>query len=260
MEMTTSRDRASVPAPVAELGVDGHCRELAEQGYTVIEHPNPELSARMRAYHLAQGVPVQQMLLRRDPMFAEAVLDPTVLAVVEYSVGRGALVSQVTSSVRTPGPTVVPLHSDQNWLPAPFPEQNYMLTVCWVHDEFSAENGATKIIPGSHRHRRHPTPEESAAEEGAIAIEAPVGSVAIWDGAVWHGNYPRSAPGERVVTHITYSRLALRPVEDYSADADALIATHGERMAGLLGSHDALDGPDGFDYSKIAETCSMGRS
>jgi ectoine hydroxylase-related dioxygenase (phytanoyl-CoA dioxygenase family) len=200
------------------------------------------------------------MLLRRDPMFAEAVLDPTVLAVVEYSVGRGALVSQVTSSVRTPGPKVVALHSDQNWLPAPFPEQNYMLTVCWVHDEFSAENGATKIIPGSHRHRRHPTREEIAAEEGAIAIEAPAGSVAIWDGAVWHGNYPRSSPGQRVVTHTTYSRLALRPVEDYSADADALIATHGERMAGLLGRHDALDSRDGFDYSKIAQTCSMGRS
>jgi ectoine hydroxylase-related dioxygenase (phytanoyl-CoA dioxygenase family) len=260
MDMNTSPDRASAPAPVTELGVDGHCRELAEQGYTVIKHLNPELSARMRAYHLAQGVPKQQMLLRRDPMFAEAVLDPKVLSVVEYSVGRGALVSQVTSTVRAPGPTVVPLHSDQNWLPAPFPEQNYMLTVCWVHDEFSAENGATKIIPGSHRHRRHPTPEESAAEEGAIAIEAPAGSVAIWDGAVWHGNYPRSAPGERVVTHITYNRLALRPVEDYSADADALIATHGERMAGLLGSHDALDDPDGFDYTKRAETFSMGRS
>jgi ectoine hydroxylase-related dioxygenase (phytanoyl-CoA dioxygenase family) len=157
----------------------------------------------------------------------------------------------------------MPLHSDQNWLPAPFPKQNYLLTVCWVHDEFSAENGATKIIPGSHRHRRHPTPDETAAEQGAIAIEAPAGSVAIWSGAVWHGNYPRSAPGDRVVTHIThitYSRLALRPVEDYSADADALIASHGERMAELLGRRDALDGSDGFDYSKTAQTFSMGRS
>src|SRR5258708_35734680 len=107
MDMTTSPDLASVPAPVAELGVDGHCRELVEQGYTVIEHLNPELSARMRAYHLAQRGPVQQMLLQRDPMFAEAVLHPPVLARVEYSVGRGALGSQVTSTLRTPGPTVV---------------------------------------------------------------------------------------------------------------------------------------------------------
>jgi hypothetical protein len=31
-------------------------------------------------------------------------------------------------------------------------------------------------------------------------------------------------------------------------------------MAGLPGSHDAAESPDGFDYSKIAVTFSMGRS
>lgn len=60
--------------------------------------------------------------------------------------------------------------------------------------------------------------------------------------------------GERVVCHITYTRLMMRPVENYSAFADDLISTHGARMSQLLGREDALDSPTGFDYSKAAAT------
>ena len=61
-------------------------------------------------------------------------------------------------------------------------------------------------------------------------------------------------PGERVVCHISYSRLAMRVIEDYAADADDLIERHGERMAQLLGRCDSLDSPTGFVYEKVYET------
>ena len=55
-----------------------------------------------------------------------------------------------------------------------------------------------------------------ANEAGAIHVECPAGSVAFWDGSIWHtGNAPRRMDGRRVVVHISYSRLALRPVESY---------------------------------------------
>jgi ectoine hydroxylase-related dioxygenase (phytanoyl-CoA dioxygenase family) len=251
---------SSTLAPaIARLGLERNCEELNERGYTVIEDvADPELTARMRGFHIEHGV--KQMLLRLDPMFCQAVLNPKLLAMVEYSVGQGALISQVTASVRGQGAPALPIHADQNWMPAPFPEHNYMITFCWVHDEFTKENGATKVVPETHLLRRHPTRDEVTAEDRAIAIDAPPNSVAVWDGSVWHGNYPRQTAGERVGTHITYSRLAMRPVEDYAADADALIAAHGDTMARLLGRSDFLQSPNGADHAKIPATFAMGRT
>ena len=45
-----------------------------------------------------------------------------------------------------------------------------------------------------------------------------------------------------------------RPVEDYGAAADELIARHGQRMSQLLGREDALFGTRGFDYGKLVTT------
>ncbi len=70
----------------------------------------------------------------------------------------------------------------------------------------------------------------------------------------------RVTAGERVVCHITYTRLMMRPVENYSAFADDLISTHGARMSQLLGREDALDSPTGFDYSKAAAPFSAVKS
>ncbi len=194
------------------------------------------------------------MLLSKDPVFAEAVLNPKLMALAEFSVGRGFLLSQVAASVRKKGAPVIGLHADNNWLPAPFPAHNMLLTGCWACDGFSEAGGATLIIPGSNSLHRHPDAAETKALEGACAIECKPGSVALWDGNLWHSNYPRSIDGERVVCHITYSRLMMRTVEDYRAAATDLIAAHGEKMAQLLGEHDMLASEKGADYSKLRAT------
>ena len=251
---TISNELAPV---IAELGLEENCRQLAMEGWTVVENAaSPEFNDRLRAtiLDLTKGRPGKQMLLTKDPVFAEAVLNPNLMALAEFSVGRGFLLSQVAASVRAQGSPVIGLHADNNWLPAPFPEHNMLLTACWACDEYSKEGGSTLVIPGSGNLRRHPNAEEIAALQGAIAIECPAGSVAIWDGNLWHSNWPRSLEGERVVCHITYSRLAMRPVEDYRPHAPELIDAYGEPMAQLLGEHDFLDSPSGADYSKLTQT------
>ena len=108
------------------------------------------------------------MLLAKDPVFEEAVLNSKVLAIVEVLCGKGALLSQVAGSVKPKSPPDQPavggLHADQNWTPAPFPVHNQMVTFCWACDEFSAEGGSTKVVPKSHLLRRHPNAEEVAEE------------------------------------------------------------------------------------------------
>ena len=245
-------------APVIEaLGLTANCRQLAEEGWTVVEDvAGTAFNTRLREkiLELAGRHDGARMLLARDPVFAEAVLQPKLMALAEFSVGRGHLISQVAASVRRQGSPTIGLHADNNWLPAPFPAHNMLLTACWVCDGYSAADGGTLIIPGSNKLHRHPNRDEVQALTGAVPIECPPGSVALWDGNLWHSNYPRETPGERVVCHITYTRLMMRQVEDYSAYADDLIAAHGEVMRQLLGRNDLLMGPHGANYGKLRET------
>jgi len=249
-------------APVIdELGLRENCRQLAMEGWTVVEDAaSEEFNARLRAKikELAPepegGVRGGNMLLAKDPVFAEAALNPKVMAMAEFSVGRGFLVTQIASSVMPKGPQTIGLHADSSWLPAPFPAHNTLLTACWTCDGYTKEGGATLVIPGSGNLRRHPNAEETEAMAGAIAIEGPPGSIAMWDGNVWHANWPRQIDDERVVCHVAYTRLMMRPVEDYSAYADDLIAQYGEGMSQLLGREDFLYSPTGFDVTKSVAT------
>jgi len=238
---------------IEEFGLEDNCRQLAAEGWTVVEDvASSEFNERLR--HKIQDVGGGNMLLAKDPVFSEAVLSPKLLAMAEFSVGRGFLISQVAGSVRPQGSASIGLHADANWLPAPFPAHNMLLTGCWACDEYTKEGGSTLVIPGSNALHRHPDPDEVAAKEGAIAIECPPRSVAMWDGNLWHANWPRETEGERVVAHITYTRLMMRQIEDYGAIADDLVERHGERMAQLLGREDSLDSPTGFRFDKIAKT------
>ena len=242
---------------IEELGLEDNCRQLSMEGWTVVaDVADQEFNHALRQKILAlAGNPGgANMLLAKDPIFAHAILSPKLLAMAEFSVGRGFLISQVAASVRPKGSPAISLHADNNWLPAPFPAHNMLLTGCWACDEFTKEGGSTLVIPGSQNLRRHPNGDETKAKPGAIAIECPPGSVAMWDGNIWHANWPRETDGERVVCHITYTRLMMRPVEDYSAHADDLIEAHGETMAQLLGREDFLASPNGADYKKLMQT------
>ena len=242
---------------IRKLGLEQNCRELAERGWTVVENVlGDEFNEafRKKILEIAGSTGGAQMLLKKDSLFGRAVLAPKLMALAEFSVGRGFLLSQVAASVRAKGSPSIGLHADHNWLPAPFPAHNMLLTACWACDSYTQENGATLIIPDRAELKRHPSHEEIEALEGAQPIECEPGSVAIWDGNIWHSNYVRKTEGLRVVCHITYSRLMMRPVENYSAWSDELVREHGPRMAQLLGHDDFLDSPKGADYSKLEQT------
>jgi hypothetical protein len=241
---------------IEALDLEPHCRQLAEEGWTVLENvAEPAFTTRLREKILDLAPKGgANMLLAKDPVFAEAVLNPALMAMAEFSVGRGFLISQIAASVRPQGAGTIGLHADHNWLPAPFPEHNMLLTACWACDEYTEAAGATLIIPGTNRHRRHPDADEIGDLSNAVPIECPPGSVALWDGNLWHSNYPRTLAGERVVCHITYTRLMMRPVEDYGAHAQNLVETYGEPMARLLGQDDMLFSPTGADYRKLVQT------
>lgn len=250
---------------ITEFGLEANCRQLADEGYTVVQDAAPlDFFVRLRQSILEKANPYASLLTDKDPVFAEAALNPKLGALAEFSVGPGFLLSINSTTVREGNdPSIdIDLHVDQAWMPAPFPEHNMFLTCCWATDDFTFEGGATMVVPGSHRHRRMPTLKERAAKDGAIAIECPAGSVAVWDGSVWHGNWPRTIPGQRVVLHLAYTRLMMRPMESYPLEIeDELIAEHGDGMAQLLGRHDFLGKPAGkSDYERFINAIANSRA
>ncbi|MCI0777502.1 MAG: phytanoyl-CoA dioxygenase family protein [Chloroflexi bacterium] len=258
---------------INELGMQPQIDQMRDEGYTVIPNiATPEFTARLRetckrmtqeTESGAKGYSAA-MLLGRDPIYEEVVLNPKIRAIVEVMVGKGAMLSQLITSVRPEGAKKLTLHADQNWMPAPFPVHNYLLTMCWTMDEYTLEGGCTKVIPKTHRHKRHPNLEEVKAESGAIPIECPPNSLTCWDGSVWHGNYPRQIEGDRVVLHITFSRLALRPVENYDHLDEQWLEDKPRELSIMLGREDFLGTSTiarGFaDYTKIPTTFSWAKT
>jgi hypothetical protein len=220
-----------------------------DEGYGyVLDAAGPEFTERLRKTILRiaeknKGIRANNVLLDKDPIFEEVVLNPKLLAVAEVMVGKGFMLSQLVASVRPEGAPALGLHADQNWMPAPFPVHNGLVTFCWACDEFTKEGGATKVIPGTQVHRRHPNAQEVEECKGAIATECLAGTIPFWDGSVWHGNWERTIPGERVVLHITYSRLALRPVECYDYLGEDWVEDKPDEMRILLGREDFLSTP-----------------
>lgn len=234
---------------VDTLDLRAQVDQLRRDGYSLIEHIAPDAfndQLRETCLQLAQETEGRAkgysaaLLLGRDPIFEEVVLNPKIQALVEIMCGKGALLSQLICSIRPKGTPALGLHADQNWFPAPFPEHNQLLTLCWAMDPYTERGGCTKIIPGTQVHRRHPDEDETEKCDGAIAITCPKSSLAFWDGSVWHGNYPRQDEGERVVLHITFSRLSLRTVENYDhLDADWL-KDKPHALSVMLGREDFL--------------------
>ncbi|HVN00905.1 MAG TPA: phytanoyl-CoA dioxygenase family protein [Caulobacteraceae bacterium] len=248
MALDTAENPYAVAEDLAEridsLALRDNIRQLVDDGYTIIQDPAAHVitdEVRAAILRCAQGTEGRAkgysagVLLGREPVFAQAVVVPRLLAMVEFLLGRGFILSQLVGSVRKKGPGSLGLHADNSWFPAPFPPWEIMCTACWVTDEFTLEGGATLIMPGTHKHRRHPPRELRQSLEGAVPIIAPKGSLALWNGNVWHGNYPRQTDGERVVLHLTYTRIGFAPVEDYRHLGDDWLKDKPPELATLLG-------------------------
>ena len=85
------------------------------------------------------------------------------------------------------GGTAQPLHREMD-IYRPFLEHNpeqpeYIVAMNWAGTDFTLDNGATRLVPGSHR-----WPQERKAEEHEVAQAVmPKGSVVFWLGSVLHG-------------------------------------------------------------------------
>ena len=108
-------------------------------------------------------------------------------------------------------------------LPEPLPDFPLTLQNAWVLDEFTAENGATQVVEGSHLWRKKPRWEEGQQEEEVI-LEAPPGSLAVWLSNTWHRSGPNFTAGPRRAILCYYSRSWVKPFLNNAASMDPEVA------------------------------------
>ena len=234
---------AGLKQRMEQLDLKGNVADLAIDGYTTIVDAAPmaffdelrsaikSVAERVRHY---RRFPTN--LLLEGPVFERAVQIEKLNTLYEYLLGPGFIVSQVSASVKRPTPKAFAIHADMNGYEAPFPGHAAIATAIFCCDAFTQAGGCTRFVPGSHHLRRHPVGDEGEAE--ATPAEAPAGSIILWDGAVWHGNGPRSLDGERVVLHLTCNRHNVRPIESYADIDPAVLDRNPPEFGRLLGFAD----------------------
>lgn len=123
-------------------------------------------------------------LLAHDPAYAAVPIDPTVLPIAESVLDRDLLLSSLTAIETHPGQEPQPLHADDGSIPLPRPHPPLAVVALWALTDFTEANGATRLVPGTHREDRRPRPGEEAQ---TVSAEMSAGSVLIYNGSLWHG-------------------------------------------------------------------------
>ncbi|CAN5493249.1 hypothetical protein BH10PSE12_BH10PSE12_07470 [soil metagenome] len=259
-------DALAVWNAIERLDLFRHIAELEVKGYTIIPPEKigpPEFIVRMRETVLdvverrrgarpdieagtfpvpserlneafnAVGINVAYLLFE-DPVFQEAAANETVLAIIDYLIGKSANITTCLSLIKGPGDIDLPLHIDSVITPAPLSSHQQFCNVTWALTDYSLEEGALCFVPGSHKYLRAPVPGEGIPDR--VAVEAPAGSVIIWPGSTWHGAFARQAPGLRVNMITQYIRPHLRPLEPYRENVTPqILAANPPRFATLMG-------------------------
>ena len=152
-------------------------------------------------------------LVNKGEIFERAISMPEVLACVEQVLGPRFKLSSLNVRAADPfSDCSQPLHADSG---AVADEHGYW--VCnsvWMLDDFTADNGATRMVPGSHRWHKLPPPECYESQPGEALVLGKAGTVVIMNAHMWHGATANRTPAPRRAMHVYYTRRD-KPQQQY---------------------------------------------
>ena len=171
-------------------------------------------------------------LFAKTRLFDAQAIDPLLLAVVERLLGPGFLLSAPTGISIGPGEAAQRLHRDDSVYPVARPHPELVINTMWALDDFTVENGATLVVPGSHR-----WPADRRAAEGeAVAATMPAGSVLFYVGSLLHAGGANRTAAPRLGVILEYCAGWLRPQENHVLGVPkAIVRELPDRLRELLG-------------------------
>jgi len=189
-------------------------------------------------------------LAGKSPTFAtDVMIHPQLMAVCDSILGPSCARYQLNLAhllERLPGAADQFWHQDEivwNLMPEPKPELQLASVIALV--DFTAENGATRVFPGSHRWEtgRYPTDDE------AVVAEMPAGSAIVYLGSTFHGGGAHHGSEPRRGVHLSYTLGWLRTEENnYLAVPPDVACRLPRQCQEVLGYavHDAIERGGGY--------------
>ena len=213
--------------PGAELS--SHLERMKRDGYTVVERVIDDgqvAELRDDVRRLARELAVQPApnvfegtrtlriynLLAHGARYQQIPVHGRILPIIEGVLDQGCLVSSLSSIDIGPGEAAQPLHADDQLIPLPKPHVSIICNTMWALTDFTLANGATRLVPGSHRADRSPLPFGEPVE--TLAAEMPAGSVLVFDGSIWHGGGANRTSESRLGIAMNYCAGWLRQQEN----------------------------------------------
>ncbi len=178
-------------------------------------------------------------LMHRSPTMRDLMMHP----VTEQLADRHLLPNcskwtlNVTAALEVgPGARDQVLHREEDLYPYfPLPRPNLILASMWAMSDFTADNGGTQLVPGSHRWDA----DRKAAPDEVVRAEMSAGSVLYWLGGTLHGAGANSTPEDwRYGIVLTYNLGWLRQEENQHVSIP---------LADVLALPDAVRSRLGFD-------------
>ena len=253
---TTAEDSPADDAPAdssdadSSAAADHHAARIDRDGYTIVEGAiAPDLVdglledldrlerdlAIVPARNRFEGTRTVRIynLLAHGPRFEQIPVHPAILPVCERVLDPGLLVSSLSSIAIGPGETAQPVHADDQVLPLPKPHPATVCNTMWALTDFTAENGATRIVPGSHT--ADASPDLTKTYE-TVPAEMARGSVLIWHGSLWHGGGANATAARRVGIAMNYCAGFIRQQENQQLGLDRdRVAAFSPRLQELVG-------------------------
>lgn len=157
---------------------------------------------------------------------------PRVLGLLDRIFLPNYLLSQSQIINIQPGEAPQALHFDDAFYRIPRPRPALGAATVWAIDDFTLENGATVIVPGSHNWGAEKLP----ARDEAIPAIMPAGSVVVFLGTTWHGGgHNRTEQSRFAVTH-QYCEVYMRQQENYLLElAKSTVREMSPQLRSLVG-------------------------
>jgi Phytanoyl-CoA dioxygenase (PhyH) len=147
-------------------------------------------------------------LVDKGSVFVECILEPEVLALVGHVLGPRFKLSSLNARAAEPGEDAAqPLHADVGAIPDA--QGFWVCNTLWMLDDFTADNGSLRAVPGSHRAGQLPQDrlaDPRAPHPGEVLVTGRAGDVVVMNAHLWHAGTANRTQDRRLALHAFYCR------------------------------------------------------
>jgi hypothetical protein len=154
-------------------------------------------------------------LVNKGAVFDICFTHPRVLAGIAQVLEADFKLSSLNYRAALPGQGHQALHTD--WSQPVAAAEFRVCNSIWLLDDFTAENGPTRVVPGSHLRGTLPKdemPEPAAPHPDEVTLLAPAGTVVVFNSHLWHGGTLNRTAVRRRALHSYFCRRTERQQTD----------------------------------------------